>query len=97
MFKTLGSAFKDRDIRKKIFITLLFLLIYRLGCYLPVPGLQASVYESAILNESGTGILSLLNAVTGSALANGAFFALGVTPYINASIIVQLLTYGIPA
>jgi len=96
MFKTLGSALKNKDIRKKILITLLFLLIYRLGCYLPVPGLDASVYSDAI-NNSGTGILSLLNAVTGSALSNGAFFALGVTPYINASIIVQLLTVGIPA
>ena len=97
MFKTLGSAFKNSDIRKKILITLLLLLIYRLGCWLPVPGLDASVYSAAVSGEGGTGLLSLLNAVTGSALANGAFFALGVTPYINASIIVQLLTVGIPA
>ena len=97
MFKTLGSAFKNKDLRKSILMTLLFLLIYRLGCYLPVPGLNAEIYSSAIASESGTGILSLLNSITGSALANGAFFALGVTPYINASIIVQLLTFGIPA
>ena len=97
MFKTLGSAFKDREIRKKILITILLLLIYRLGCYLPIPGLEPSVYADAISGDNGTGLLSLLNAVTGSALANGAFFALGVTPYINASIIVQLLTVGIPA
>ena len=97
MFKTLGSAFKNKDIRKKILITLLLLLIYRLGCYLPIPGLEPSVYADAVSGEGGTGLLSLLNAVTGSALANGAFFALGVTPYINASIIVQLLTVGIPA
>ena len=97
MFKTLGSAFKNSDIRKKILITLLLLLIYRLGCYLPIPGLEPSVYADAISGDNGTGLLSLLNAVTGSALANGAFFALGVTPYINASIIVQLLTVGIPA
>lgn len=97
MFKTLAGAFKNKDLRKSILITLLFLLIYRLGCYLPVPGLDASVYQDAINNENGVGILGLLNAVTGSALSNGAFFALGVTPYINASIIVQLLTFGIPA
>ena len=97
MFKTLGSAFKNKELRKAILMTLLFLLIYRLGCYLPVPGLKASVYADAVSNENGMGILSLLNAVTGSALSNGAFFALGVTPYINASIIVQLLTFGIPA
>ena len=83
MFKTLGSAFKNKELRKAILMTLLFLLIYRLGCYLPVPGLKASVYADAVSNENGMGILSLLNAVTGSALSNGAFFALGVTPYIN--------------
>lgn len=94
MFKTLAEAFKNPDIRKKILITVLLLLIYRLGCHITVPGLSPEVYASA---TSDGGILSLLNAVTGSALANGAFFALGVTPYINASIIVQLLTVGIPA
>lgn len=96
MFKTLGSAFKNKDIRKKIWITLLLLLVYRLGCYLPIPGLAPSVYRDAIANSSND-LLSLLNAVSGSALANGAFLALGVTPYINASIIIQLLTVGIPA
>ena len=96
MFKTIGSAFKNPELRKKILITLLLLLIYRLGCYLPIPGLVPSVYKDVIA-ENSTGLLGLMNAVTGSALANGAFFALGVTPYINASIIVQLLTVGIPA
>lgn len=94
MFKTLAEAFKNPDIRKKMLITILLLLIYRLGCHITVPGLSPEVYASA---TSDGGILSLLNAITGSALANGAFFALGVTPYINASIIVQLLTVGIPA
>ena len=94
MFKTLAEAFKNPDIRKKILITVLLLLIYRLGCHITVPGLTPEVYASA---TSDGGILSLLNAITGSALSNGAFFALGVTPYINASIIVQLLTVGIPA
>ena len=97
MFKTLAGALKNKEIRRNILITLLLLLVYRLGCYLPVPGLDASIYSNAVANENGTGILSLLNAVTGSALSNGAFFALGVTPYINASIIMQLLTVGIPA
>ena len=96
MFKTLGSALKNKDIRKKILITLLFLLIYRLGCWLPVPGLSSAAYAEELASD-GNGILTLLNAITGSALTNGAFFALGVTPYINASIIVQLLTVGIPA
>lgn len=96
MFKTLASALKDKDIRKKILIVLLLLLVYRLGCFLPVPGLNATTY-SEIVSSDSVGLLSLLNTVTGSALANASFFALGVTPYINASIIVQLLTVGIPA
>ena len=95
MFKTLIAAFKNPDLRKKILITLGLLLIYRVGCYLPVPGILPETFSEAVNGE--TSILSLLNAVTGSALANGAFLALGVTPYINASIIVQLLTVGIPA
>ncbi|MBQ8468524.1 MAG: preprotein translocase subunit SecY [Clostridia bacterium] len=96
MFSSLASAFKDKEIRKKILIVLLLLFVYRLGCFLPVPGLNISTFQSITQNDS-VGILSLLNTVTGSALSNAAFFALGVTPYINASIIVQLLTVGIPA
>lgn len=76
-------------------MVLLFIVIYRLGCYLPVPGLNMDTYSDLVSNDS-VGLLSLLNTVTGSALSNAAFFALGVTPYINASIIVQLLTAGIP-
>lgn len=96
MFKTLGSALKNPDIRKKLIITVLLLLVYRLASYLPVPGINAAVYQG-IVDSDGLGVLGLLNAVTGSALANGSFLALGITPYINASIIVQLLTVGIPA
>ena len=95
MFKSLISALKDKSIRKKILMVLLFVFIYRLGCYLPVPGLNMDTYSDLVSNDS-VGLLSLLNTVTGSALSNAAFFALGVTPYINASIIVQLLTAGIP-
>ena len=96
MFKTLGSAFKNRELRKSLIITLILLLIYRLGCFLPTPGLDRSLYSN-IANDDVTGLLGLLNAVTGSALANASIFALGVTPYINASIIVQLLAVAIPA
>ena len=95
MFKTLGSAFKNRELRKSMIITLLLLLVYRLGCFLPTPGLSSDLYADLVSNDA-TGILSMLNAVTGSALSNAAVFALGVTPYINSSIIVQLLTVAIP-
>ncbi|MBQ8425157.1 MAG: preprotein translocase subunit SecY [Clostridia bacterium] len=86
---------KNREIRKSIIITLLLLLVYRLGCFLPTPGLDRTLYSDIASNDT-TGILSLLNAVSGSALANAAIFALGVTPYINSSIIVQLLAVAIP-
>ena len=96
MFKTLGSAFKNRELRRGIIITLLLLLVYRLGCFLPTPGLDSSLYSN-LAEKDASGILNLLNAVTGSALSNAAIFALGVTPYINASIIVQLLAVAIPS
>lgn len=96
MFKTLGSAFKNRELRKGMLVTLLLLLVYRLGCFLPTPGLSADLYSDLSTNDA-TGLLSLLNTVTGSALSNAAIFALGVTPYINASIIVQLLAVAIPS
>lgn len=91
MFETIRNAFKIKDVRNKILFTLLFVVIYRLGCYITVPGLSAITFE----NESG--ILGLLDSITGSALSQGTLFSLGISPYINASIIVQLLTVAIPA
>ncbi len=96
MFETLKNAFKVKEIRKKIFITLLILLVYRIGCYIPVPGISASTFSDYI-TEGSNNFLTLMSAVTGGALANGTLFALGIGPYINASIIVQLLCVGIPA
>ncbi len=92
MFNNLRDAFKAKDVRKKILLTLLILLIYRLGCWLPIPGIAFEYFD-----EGANDFLSLLSAITGGALANGAFLALGVIPYISASIIMQLLTFGIPA
>ena len=94
MIETLKNAFRNKDIRRKIFITLLLLLIFRLGCYIPVPGLARSAFQDAI---GGNDFLQLMSGVTGNALSQGTLFALGIGPYINASIIVQLLTVGIPA
>ncbi len=92
MFKTIVEAFKIKEVRKKILITLLLLLIYRIGCWLPIPGVDPTVYSS----QAQDGFLGLLSAVSGGALANGSFLALGVIPYINATIIIQLLTIAIP-
>ena len=96
MFETLKNALRNKDIRKKLIITLLLLLVFRIGCYIPVPGIMSSEFANAISNDKG-GFLSLMSSVTGGALESGTLFALGIGPYINASIIIQLLTVGIPA
>lgn len=93
MFTTLVNAFKVKEIRRKILITLGLLLIFRIGCWLPIPGIDKVAFGSSIESQS---FLSLLNSIGGGALANGTFLALGVTPYINASIIMQLLSFAIP-
>ncbi len=93
MFRTLVNAFKNKEIRTKILITIGLLIIYRLGCWLPLPGITSSWYSN---EQQADTFLELLSAITGGALANGAFLAIGISPYINASIIVQLLTIAIP-
>lgn len=98
MFETLKNAFKTKDIRNKIFLTIAMVLVYRLGCYIPVPGLDANTLESLISNVSGNGgFLGILSMITGGSLANATIFALGILPFINAFIIMQLLTLVIPA
>ena len=92
MFQTLIKAFKIKEVRRKIFITLALLLVYRIGCYVPVPGIGNSLMSA----ESNLTFLELMNAMTGGALAYGTLFAMGIGPYINSSIIVQLLTVAIP-
>ena len=94
MIETLKNAFANKDIRKKILLTLLLLVVFRIGCYIPVPGLARGLLSDAVTTND---FLGLMSGVTGGALANGTLFALGIGPYINASIIVQLLTVGIPA
>ena len=93
MFQTLINAFKNKEVRTKILFTLLILFVYRVGCWIPVPGLDTSILA---VSEDNT-FMTLLNSITGDALANGALLALGISPYINASIIAQLLTIAIPA
>ncbi len=92
MFETLKNAFKNKEVRIKILITIALLFIYRLGCWIPIPGIN----PNAFTGNQTQGLLGLLNGITGSALQNGALFAIGITPYINASIILQLLTVAVP-
>lgn len=94
MFETIKNCFKVKEIRKKIWITLLLLLVFRLGCYIPVPGIDPLQFQSVIGKND---FLTIMSSITGGSLANATLFALGISPYINASIIIQLLTVGIPA
>lgn len=93
MFKTLTNAWKMPDIRKKILYTLLMLLVYRIGAFIPVPGVDVEFITSAVENYS---LFGFMNMFSGGALANMTIFALGIVPYINASIIMNLLTVAIP-
>ena len=95
MFQTIRNAWKIPELRKKILFTIFALLIFRLGSAVPAPFINAETLE-ATLNNMG-GIFGLLGAMNGTAFAMATVFALGVQPYINSSIIVQLLTVAIPA
>ncbi len=91
MFKTLTDAFKVKDVRNKLLLTLLLLFVFRLGCWIPVPGLQEITFTE------GQTFLQLLSSLSGGALSQGTFLALGVSPYITSSIIIQLLSVVIPS
>lgn len=94
MFTTFRNAWKVPELRKKILYTLLIIFIFRIGCHIPVPFLDASVLSGMI--SSGGNFLSYMDILSGGALSKGTLFALAIQPYINASIIVQLLTYALP-
>ena len=97
MLQTLINAFKVKEIRKKVYMMLLLLLVFRIGCFIPVPGLNREVFGQLFTGDAANDYLTLMSSITGGALAQGTVFALGIGPYINASIIMQLLAVGIPA
>ena len=92
MMHTFASMFKNKDIRKRIFFTLALLLIYRVGAAIPVPGVDSTALAGSIADNS---ILSMMNLLGGGAFERMSIFALGVTPYITASIIIQLLSMDV--
>ena len=96
MFKTLVNALKVKDIRNRILYTLMILLVVRIGCTLPIPGIDTEVVKSTLTSLLGDSN-SILNAFTGGSFEQMSIFALNVTPYITSSIIMQLLTIAIPA
>ncbi len=96
MFATLKNAWKIEELRKKIIFTLLIILIYRLGNAVPVPYVDTVLLQSYFTSVQNT-VLGLWNTMSGGSFAHATIFALSIQPYINASIIIQLLTIAIPA
>ncbi|MDP9277605.1 MAG: preprotein translocase subunit SecY, partial [Actinomycetota bacterium] len=97
MLQTLANAFTVPEIRRKIAFTAAMLALYRLGAYIPSPGIDVSVVSGAASNFQGSNILGFLNLFSGGSLSRLSLFALGIMPYITASIILQLLTVVLPS
>ena len=97
MISTILNAFAVGEIRKKIAFTALLLALYRLGAHIPVPGVDTKAVHDIQQQFGGGGILNLLNTFSGGGLSRIAIFALGIMPYITASIILQLLTVVVPS
>ena len=95
MLRTIGQAWGVPDIRKKIIFTLLMLVVFRIGSNIPVPGMDRAVLDSVF--NGGTGLLALFDLFSGGSFSNFTIFALSITPYITASIILQLLTMAVPS
>lgn len=96
MFKTLINAWKIPELRKKLLYTLLLLAIFRFGCVVTAPGVDAELLELAT-NASTNSIMNTVNIITGGAFSSFSIFALSISPYITASIVIQLLSFAIPS
>jgi preprotein translocase subunit SecY len=97
LLQTIANAFSVPEIRRKLAFTAAILLLYRLGAYIPAPGVNIDAVESIEENFTGSNILGFLNLFSGGSLQRLSLFALGIMPYITASIILQLLTVVVPA
>ncbi len=97
MLRTIANAFSVADIRKKLAFTAAMLLLYRLGAYIPAPGVDINAVKELQSNFGGSNILGFLNLFSGGSLSRLSLFALGIMPYITASIILQLLTVVVPS
>src|ERR1700712_220003 len=97
MLRTILSAFTVKEIRRKVLFTAAMLFIYRIGAHIPVPGANAEAIKKVQSQFGSAGVLNLLNNFSGGALSQIALFALGIMPYITASIILQLLTVVLPS
>ena len=96
MFKTIGNALKTPAVRKKLLYTLLLIVIFRLGCYITVPGVN-SITLNEYMSSASNGMAALIDLISGGAFSRFSIFAMSITPYITASIVMQLLGMVIPA
>lgn len=95
MFQTVSNIFKVEDLRRRILFTLAMLVVFRIGSYIPVPNTNNDALQAMAESSAGGGALGLINTFSGGALLNFSIFAMGIMPYITASIIVQLLTMDV--
>ena len=95
MFKTIKNALKTPDVRKKLLYTLVLIVLFRLGCYITVPGVNTITLNEAMTSENG--ISGFIDIISGGAFSRFSIFAMSISPYITASIVVQLLTMIIPS
>ncbi|MCQ2073774.1 MAG: preprotein translocase subunit SecY [Bacteroidaceae bacterium] len=95
-WETLKNISKIEDLRKRILTTVLFIAVYRLGSHILLPGIDADMLVN-LRRQTSTGLLSLLDMFSGGAFSNASIFALGIMPYISASIVLQLLTIAVPS
>src|SRR6476469_10193274 len=96
MFGWLSNAWRVPELRRRLLFTAGVLAVYRFGSWVPTPGVSEQAIQAFFGQNGGTGVLSLLNLFSGSALSRFSLFALGIMPYVTASIIIQLLTVVMP-
>ena len=97
MLETIRNAWKIPDLRRRIIFTLFMLIVFRFGAHIPVPFLSKEAMQAFLMQGNGMDLFNLFDTFTGGAFANATVLAMGVSPYINASIIIQLLTVAIPS
>ena len=95
-WETIKNISKIEDLKKRLLTTVLFIAVYRLGTHILLPGVDASMLTT-LRQQTSTGLLSLLDMFSGGAFSNASIFALGIMPYISASIVLQLLTIAVPS
>ena len=97
LIETLKNIYKIEDLRSRLGVTLLFLMVYRFGSFVILPGIDPNpAHFEALRSQTSDGILGLLNMFSGGAFSNASIFALGIMPYISASIVIQLLGFAVP-